>query len=54
MLESAAIPKKDMPKEDTDFQFQGTPASYTPKPFVMTMTDGAMLVKEATDTWIVV
>ncbi|MGB9198779.1 MAG: hypothetical protein WCB53_17790 [Terriglobales bacterium] len=44
---TAAIPKKDMPKEDTDFQFQGTPTSYTPKPFVMTMDDGAMLVKAA-------
>ena len=44
---TAAIPKKDMPKEDTDFQFQGTPTSYTPKPFVMTMDEGAMLVKAA-------
>jgi hypothetical protein len=44
---TAAIPKKDMPKEDTDFQFQGTPTSYTPKPFVMTMDDGALLVKAA-------
>src|ERR1039458_4010247 len=41
---SAAIPAKDMPKEDTDFQFQGTPVSYAPKPFVMTMNDGALLV----------
>jgi tetratricopeptide (TPR) repeat protein len=41
---SAAIPAKDMPKEDTDFQFQGTPVSYVPKPFVMTMNDGALLV----------
>ncbi|MGO8986846.1 MAG: hypothetical protein ACLQFM_18835 [Terriglobales bacterium] len=41
---SAAIPKKDMPKEDTDFQFQGTPVSYAAKPFVMTMNDGALLV----------
>ncbi len=44
---TAAIPKKDMPKEDSDFQFQGTPTSYTPKPFVMTMDEGAMLVKAA-------
>jgi hypothetical protein len=42
---TAAIPKREMPKEDTDFQFQGTPTSYTPKPFVMTMDDGALLVK---------
>ncbi len=41
---TAAIPAKDMPKEDTDFQFQGTPVSYVAKPFVMTMGDGALLV----------
>jgi tetratricopeptide (TPR) repeat protein len=40
----AAIPAKDMPKEDSDFQFQGTPVSYVAKPFVMTMNDGALLV----------
>jgi len=44
---AAAIPKKDMPKEDTDFQFEGTPVSYTAKPFVMTMNDGALLVQKA-------
>jgi tetratricopeptide (TPR) repeat protein len=44
---SAAIPVKQMPKEDTDFQFEGTPVSYVPKPFVMTMNDGALLVKSA-------
>jgi tetratricopeptide (TPR) repeat protein len=44
---SAAIPAKSMPKEDTDFQFQGTPVSYVPKPFMMTMNDGALLVKAA-------
>ncbi len=42
---SAAIPPKQMPKEDTDFQFAGTPVSYVAKPFVMTMSDGAFLVK---------
>ena len=41
---TAAIPKKDMPKEGADFQFQGTPVSYVPKPFVMTMNEGALLV----------
>lgn len=41
---TADIPKKDMPKEDTDFKFQGTPVSYVAKPFVMTMNDGALLV----------
>jgi hypothetical protein len=44
---SGAIPVKQMPKEDTDFQFQGTPASYVAKPFVMTMVDGTLLVKAA-------
>ena len=44
---SAAIPAKQMPKEDTDFQFEGTPVSYVPKPFVMTMNEGALLVKAA-------
>ncbi len=43
----AAIPAKQMPKEDTDFQFEGTPVSYVAKPFVMTMSDGALLVKAA-------
>jgi tetratricopeptide (TPR) repeat protein len=44
---SAAIPAKQMPKEDTDFQFEGTPVSYVAKPFVMTMDEGALLVKAA-------
>jgi hypothetical protein len=39
----AKIPAKLMPKADTDLQFEGTPISYTPKPFVMTMNDGALL-----------
>jgi hypothetical protein len=41
---TAAIPKANMPKEDADFQFQGTPVSYVAKPFVMTMNEGALLV----------
>jgi hypothetical protein len=40
---SAPIPPRLMPKEGADFQFQGTPVSYVPKPFVMTMKDGAIL-----------
>jgi len=43
----AAIPARQMPKVDTDFQFEGTPDSYVPKPFVMTMKEGALLVKAA-------
>ena len=44
---SAAIPARQIPKVDTDFQFEGTPVSYVPKPFVMTMNDGALIVKAA-------
>ena len=41
------LPAKQIPKEDTDFQFQGTPVSYVAKPFVMTMDDGAPVGKAA-------
>ena len=44
---TAAIPKTMIPKEDTDFQFEGTPVSYVAKPFVMTMNEGALLTKAA-------
>ncbi len=44
---AAAIPARQMPKADTDLQFEGTPVSYVAKPFVMTMKDGALLVKAA-------
>jgi tetratricopeptide (TPR) repeat protein len=44
---AGVIAKKDMPKEDTDFQFEGSPVSYVAKPFVMTMDKGAPLVKAA-------
>jgi tetratricopeptide (TPR) repeat protein len=44
---AAAIPKLQMPKEGADLQFEGTPVSFTPKPFVMTMSDGALIVKAA-------
>jgi len=42
---AAAIPVKDRPKEGADLEFEGTPVSYVAKPFVMTMSDGALLVK---------
>jgi tetratricopeptide (TPR) repeat protein len=45
---TAAIPKLQMPKEDSDLQFEGTPVTYVPKPFVMTMNEGALLVKAKT------
>ncbi len=44
---TAAIPARLMPKKDADFQFEGTPVSYEPKPFVMTMKDGAILTAKA-------
>jgi len=39
------IPAKLMPKEGTLLDFQGTPTSYTPDPFVMVMEKGALLTK---------
>lgn len=44
---TAAIPARQMPKADSDLQFEGTPVSYVAKPFVMTMKEGALLVKAA-------
>jgi tetratricopeptide (TPR) repeat protein len=44
---TAAIPARLMPKVGSDFQFEGTPVSYEPKPFVMTMKDGAILTAKA-------
>jgi tetratricopeptide (TPR) repeat protein len=41
---SAALPAKLKPSVNTEFQFQATPVSYVPKPFMMTMNDGAVLV----------
>ena len=39
------IPAKLMPAEQSTLDFQGTPASYTPSPFVMTLEKGALLTK---------
>jgi len=44
---TAAIPARQLPKEGAEFQFEGTPVSYVAKPFVMTMNEGALLVKSA-------
>jgi len=41
------IPARLMPKEGATLDFEGTPASYTPSPFVMTMEKGALLTKSA-------
>jgi len=39
------IPPRLMPAEGATFDFEGTPASYVPNPFVMTMEKGALLTK---------
>jgi len=44
------IPAKLMPQEGATLDFEGTPASYTPSPFVMTMEKGALLTKAAPAT----
>jgi tetratricopeptide (TPR) repeat protein len=43
----AAIPPRMAPKEGDKINFEGTPVSYTPKPFVMVMEKGALLTKAA-------
>lgn len=44
---TAPIPARLMPKEGADFQFEGTPVSYEPKPFLMVMKEGAILSAKA-------
>jgi hypothetical protein len=41
------IPAKMIPAEGSTLDFQGTPVSYTPDPFLMTMEKGALLTKAA-------
>jgi hypothetical protein len=41
---TAAIPKAQMPKEGAQLHFEAKPVSYTPKPFVMTMNEGVLVV----------
>ncbi|HUK26242.1 MAG TPA: hypothetical protein VLV49_16800 [Terriglobales bacterium] len=41
------IPAKLMPKEGGTLDFEGTPVSYTPSPFMMVMEKGALLEKAA-------
>jgi tetratricopeptide (TPR) repeat protein len=43
----AAIPARMVPKVGDKINFEGTPVSYTPKPFVMVMEKGALLTKAA-------
>jgi hypothetical protein len=44
---TGTIPPKLMPAEGSTLDFEGTPASYTASPFVMTMEKGALLTKAA-------
>jgi tetratricopeptide (TPR) repeat protein len=44
---TGTIPPKLMPAEGSTLDFEGTPVSYTPSPFVMTMEKGALLTKAA-------
>jgi tetratricopeptide (TPR) repeat protein len=41
------IPARSLPKVGDKINFEGTPVSYTPKPFVMVMEKGALLTKAA-------
>ena len=42
---TGTIPPKLMPTEGGTLDFEGTPVSYTPSPFMMTMEKGALLTK---------
>ena len=42
---TGVIPAKTMPKEGDTLDFEGTPVSYIPAPFMMTMEKGALLKK---------
>ena len=42
---TGVIPAAKMPKEGDTLDFEGTPVSYTPNPFMMTMEKGALLRK---------
>lgn len=44
---SGPMPARLMPKEGATLDFGGTPQSYTPSPFVMTMDNGTLLTKAA-------
>jgi opacity protein-like surface antigen len=42
---TGVIPARTMPKEGDTLDFEGTPVSYVPTPFMMTMEKGALLKK---------
>lgn len=44
---TGTIPARLLPKEGATLDFEGTPLSYEPSPFVMTMEKGALLTKAA-------
>jgi len=44
---AAPLPAKLMPKEGSTLDFEGTPVSYTPSPFMMEMEKGMLLEKAA-------
>jgi len=44
------IPARLMPKDGSTLDFEGTPVSYTPSPFMMVMEKGALLTKAAPAT----
>jgi hypothetical protein len=45
MTMRATIPARLMPKEGTEIPVEGTPVSYTAKPFVITMEEGGLLTQ---------
>lgn len=47
---SGNIPDRLMPKAGASLQFEGTPVSYTPSPFVMNMEKGALLTTKKPTT----
>ena len=43
LVMTGPIPARLMPKDNSQLDFGGTPVSYTPSPFVMTMDNGTLL-----------
>ena len=44
---TGAMTAKQMPKVGQDQAFQGKPSSYTPNPFMLTMTEGTLVVQKS-------
>ena len=47
---AGSMPTRLIPKDGATLDFEGTPASFTPSPFVMTMDKGTLLTKAAPKT----